>query len=172
MELLEIGKIVGTHGVRGELRVEPWCDNPAFLAGFTSVYISGQPQKVLSARPHKSLVLMILEGVDTVEAAQALRGTVLHIDRTGVELPEGRYFIQDLIGLSVRHRRTAAGDGTCGCGTGEHIGTLYDVLTAPAHDVYVVRGEDGDRMIPVVPEFVKEIDMTAGVIWVELIEGM
>jgi len=170
MELLEIGKIVGTHGVRGELRVEPWCDNPAFLAGFTSVYISGQPQKVISARPHKSLVLMMLEGVDTVEAAQALRGTVLHIDRTGVELPEGRYFIQDLVGLSVR--RTAGGDGTCGCETGEHIGTLYDVLTAPAHDVYVVRGEDGDRMIPVVPEFVKKIDIDAGVIWVELIEGM
>jgi 16S rRNA processing protein RimM len=159
MELLEIGKIAGTHGVRGELRVEPWCDSPAFLAGFETVYIDGQPKKVLSARPHKSLVLMLLEGIDTVEAAQALRETVLHIDRTGVALPDGRYFIRDLIGLAVF-------DGA------ERIGTLYDVLTAPAHDVYVVRGGDGDRMIPVVPEFVREIDIGAGVIRVELIEGM
>jgi 16S rRNA processing protein RimM len=157
--LMEIGKIAGTHGIRGELRVEPWCDSPAFLAEFSSVYLNGAERKVKSARPHKSLVLMMLEGIDTVEAAQALRGTVIHIDRTGVALPEGRYFIQDLIGLSVL-------DGT------EHIGTLYDVLTAPAHDVYMVRGGDGDRMIPAVPEFVKGIDIDAGIIRVELIEGM
>jgi 16S rRNA processing protein RimM len=157
--LLEIGKIAGTHGVRGELRVEPWCDSPAFLAGFDIVYIKGQPCRVLSARPHKSLVLMQLEGVETVEAAQAMRGTVLYIDRSGITLPDGRYFIQDLIGLAVF-------DGT------ERIGTLYDVLSAPAHDVYIVRDGDGDRMIPAVPEFVKEIDIDGGVIRVALIEGM
>jgi 16S rRNA processing protein RimM len=158
--LLEIGKIAGTHGVRGELRVEPWCDSPDFLAGFPCVYFNGKQQyRVLSARPHKSLVLMMLEGVDTVEAAQALRGTVIYIDRSGITLPEGRYFVQDLVGLAVFN-------GT------ERVGTLYDVLNAPAHDVYVVRGEDGERMIPAVPEFVKEIDIDAGIIRVELIEGM
>ncbi|MDR0326287.1 MAG: ribosome maturation factor RimM [Oscillospiraceae bacterium] len=157
--LQEIGKVAGTHGVRGELRIEPWCDSPAFLAGFETVHLLGQPYKVQSARPHKSLVLMKLDGVDTVEAAQMLRGSILYIDRSGVELPEGRHFIQDLVGLSVL-------DGE------ERIGTLYDVLTAPAHDVYVVRGEDGERMIPAVPEFVKEIDIDGGVIRVKLIEGM
>jgi 16S rRNA processing protein RimM len=157
--LQEIGKIAGTHGVRGELRVEPWCDDPAFLAGFHVVYLGGKPIRVLSARPHKSMVLMMLEGVGTVEAAQALRGTVIYIDRSGVALPEGRYFIADLIGLSVLNGE-------------ERIGTLYDVLTAPAHDVYIVQGGDGDRMIPAVPEFVKEIDIEGGVIRVELIEGM
>jgi 16S rRNA processing protein RimM len=160
MDLIEIGKIAGTHGVRGELRVEPWCDSPAFLTGFQTVFMRGTAVKVQSARVHKRLVLMLLEGVDTVEAAQALRDSVLYIDRSDVELPEGRYFIQDLIGLSV----TGA--------DGERVGTLYDVLTAPAHDVYVVRGDNGEHMIPVVPEFVKEIDVEGGVIRVALIEGM
>ena len=159
MDLLEIGKIVGTHGVRGELRVEPWCDSPAFLAGFTAVFLRGTPYQVQSARTHKSLVLMKLEGVESVEAAQALRDSVLYIDRSDCALPEGRYFIRDLIGLAVF-------DGE------ERVGTLYDVLNAPAHDVYVVRGGDGEHMIPAVPEFVKEVDLEQGVIRVALIEGM
>ena len=157
--LQEIGKVAGTHGVRGELRVEPWCDSPAFLAGFTTVYLRGEARAVLSARQHKRFVLMKLDGVESVEAAQALRDSVLYIDRSGVALPEGRYFIKDLIGLAVF-------DG------GERIGTLYDVLTAPAHDVYVVRGGDGEHMIPAVPEFVKEIDLEQGIVRVALIEGM
>ncbi|MDR0292865.1 MAG: ribosome maturation factor RimM [Oscillospiraceae bacterium] len=159
MELLEIGKIVGTHGVRGEVRVEPWCDSPAFLAGFTVVYLQGSPLAVQTARVHKSLVLMKLEGTDTVEAAQALRDSVLRIDRSDAALPEGRYFIKDLIGLAVF-------DGE------ERVGTLYDVLCAPAHDVYVVRGDGGEHMIPAVPAFVKEIDIDGGVVRVALIEGM
>jgi 16S rRNA processing protein RimM len=166
VELIEIGKIAGTHGVRGELRVEPWCDSPAFLAGFKMVYLKRRASEPITgvsvtlARVHKRMVLMQLEDIDTVEAAQALRDTVLYIDREGVELPEGRYFIQDLIGLSVVGQ------------DGERIGTLYDVLAAPAHDVYIVRGDGGEHMIPAVPEFVKEIDVPGGVIRVKLIEGM
>lgn len=156
---LEIGKIVSTHGIRGEVRVEPWCDSPAFLAGFTVVYLRGAAVKVESARVHKSLVLMKLAGIDTVEAAQALRETVLSINREGVTLPEGRYFIQDLIGLAVY-------DGD------EHVGSLIDVLTMPAHDVYLVRGADGERMIPAVPEFVQSIELERGIMRVKLIEGM
>jgi 16S rRNA processing protein RimM len=158
-QFLEIGRIVSTHGVRGEVRVEPWCDNPAFLAGFTTVYLRNAPVAVESARAHKNLVLMKLEGVDTVEAAQALREAVLWIDRSDIELPEGRFFVQDLIGLAVY-------DGE------EYIGSLTDVLTMPAHDVYHVRGGDGEHMIPAVPEFVREIDLPGGIMRVKLIEGM
>lgn len=158
-DLQEIGKIVGTHGIRGELRVEPWCDSPAFLAGFSTVFLRGKPYAVESVRTHKSLALIKLESVDSVEAAQALREVVLHIDREGVTLPEGRYFVKDLIGLSVM-------DGD------ERIGTLTDVLSMPAHDVYQVRGDDGEHLIPAVPEFVKEIDIESGIMRVSLIEGM
>jgi 16S rRNA processing protein RimM len=165
MDRIEIGKIVGTHGVRGELRVEPWCDSPEFLAGFKKVYLKRGAHDPLTgsgvtlARVHKKHVLLRLEGVESVEAAQALRDTVLYIDRTGVTLPEGRHFVQDLIGLAVF-------DGD------ERVGTLCDVLSAPAHDVYIVRGDDGEHMIPAVPEFVKEIDTAGGIVRVEMIEGM
>lgn len=159
MELQEAGKVAGTHGIHGEIKVEPWCDGPDFLLGFDEVYISSKPFKVLSARVHKSLVLMRLEGLDNPEDAGAYRGKTLYINREGVVLPPGRYFISDLIGLSVID------------GDGERVGTLYDVLSMPAHDVYHVRGE-GDHYIPAVPEFVKEIDIDKGIMHVNLIEGM
>ena len=78
-EFLEAGKIVGTHGIRGELRVEPWCDSADFLTGFKTLYWNGgeTPVKVLGARVHKSLVLMKLEGVESATQGDLLRGKVL-----------------------------------------------------------------------------------------------
>lgn len=160
MDLIESGKIVGTHGLRGEIKVEPWCDAPAFLLQFKVLYIGGKPYPAASGRVHKSLALIKLEGVDSPQEAQALRDQIVHIDRSGVELPEGRYFVRDLIGLSVVDR-----------GVGR-VGTLYDVMSLPAHDVYRVQGGDGEHYIPAIPQFVKAIDIEAGIVHVELIEGM
>jgi 16S rRNA processing protein RimM len=87
-------------------------------------------------------------------------GKVVSIDRSGISLPEGRYFIADLIGLTVLDNET-----------GRSIGTLADVLTLPAHDVYVVRGAH-EYMIPAVPAFLAEINLEAGIMRVNLIEGM
>ena len=100
---LEAGRIVGTHGVRGELRVEPWCDSARFLTGFSEFYWDGgrEKVKVVSSRPHKNLLLLKLEGVDTVEAGDALRGRVLYLARADAKLPQGRFFVQDLLGLSA-----------------------------------------------------------------------
>ncbi len=160
MQLIEAGRIVGTHGVRGELKVEPWGDGPDFLLKFSTVYIQRKPYTVQQARIHKSLVLFKLEGVDDPQAGQALRNQELYIDRTGVILPEGRFFVQDIVGLSVMNQN------------GTRLGTLYEVMTLPAHDVYRVQGELGDHYIPAVPQFIKNIDLKSGVIRVELIEGM
>ncbi len=160
MQLIEAGKVVGTHGVHGEMRIEPWCDDVKFLLGFPVVYIAKTPYKVLSARAHKSLVLFQLENITTPQDVQAMRGQVVYIDRDGVDLPQGRYFVQDLIGLSVIDINQG------------RVGTLYEVMTMPAHDVYRVQGEDGEHYIPVVPEFIKEIDIDKGIVTVELIEGM
>ena len=160
MDLIEAGKIVGTHGVRGEVKIEPWCDSPEFLREFKVLHISGEARAVLSARIHKTHVLTLFEGIGDPQAAQAIVGKIVYLDRTGVTLPEGRYFVQDLIGLSV-----IDADGT-------RVGTLYEVMSMPAHDVYHVKGEDGEHYIPVVPEFVREIDIAAGIVRVSLIEGM
>jgi len=156
-QFLETGEIVNTHGIRGEVKVLPWADEPEFILEFDEVYIDGRPYAIESARVQKTCVLLKLEGVDSVEQAIALRGKVVSIDRTDVELEEGSYFIADLIGLPV-------------FADGEEIGKIKEVLTPPGNDVYVVRGKH-EYMIPVVQEFVLDVDLQRGV-QVRLIEGM
>ena len=158
---LEAGRIVNTHGVRGEVKILPWCDSPEFLCSFYTLYIDGAPVKVTAARPHKGNVLARLEGIGDINAAMRLKGKTVFIDRTGVELPDGRHFLADLMGLEVRD-----------ADTGAVLGTVADILTPPAHEVYVVRGEGREYLIPAVDEFVKEIDVEGGFLRVRLIEGM
>ena len=159
-QFLEAGQIVNTHGIQGEVKIVPWCDTPEFLCQFDTLYIDGKPVKVRATRVHKGNVLATLEGVSDVNAAMALKGKTVSIDRTGVVLPEGRHFIADLMGLEV-----------IDAATGEKIGVVADVLTPPAHEVYVVKGEH-EYMIPAVDEFLVETDVEAGYIKVRLIEGM
>lgn len=160
-QFLEAGEIVNTHGVRGEVKIMPWADSPEFLCQFDTLYMDGKAIKVLSARPHKAMVLAQLEGVDTVEKAMRLKGKVLSIDRTGVDLPNGRHFLADLMGLTVLDNAT-----------GEELGTIEDILTPPAHEVYVVRGKGKEYMIPAVDAFLAETNVEGGYIRVNLIEGM
>ena len=103
---LEAGQIVNTHGIQGEVKIVPWCDSPEFLCDFNTLYIDEKPVKVRSARIHKGNVLAFLEGVDDVNAAMRLKGKTVFIDRTGVELPDGRHFLADLMGLEVRDAET------------------------------------------------------------------
>ena len=156
---LEAGRIVNTHGVRGEVKIQPWADSPEFLRGFSRLYIDGRPYRLLSARVHKSSVIASLEDVDDVNAAMALRDKTVFIDRREARLPEGGYFIQDLIGAKV-----VTEDGA-------ELGTLAEVLNMPASDVYVVRGER-EILIPAVPQFIISRDIDAGVITVRMMEGL
>jgi len=156
-QFLETGEIVNTHGIRGEVKLLPWADAPEFILEFDELYIDGRAYAIESARVQKTCVLLKLEGVDTVEEAIKLRGKVVSVDRTDIELEEGSYFIADLIGLPV-------------FADGEEIGKIKEVLTPPGNDVYVVRGKH-EYMIPVVQEFVLDVDLEHGV-QVRLIEGM
>lgn len=156
---IEAGEIVNTHGVRGEVKILPWTDSAEFLAAFRTLYIDGRPVKVRSARVHKQTVLASLEGVEDVNAAMRLKGRRVFIDRADANLPEGGYFIQDIIGAEVVTE------------AGESIGKLAEVMDAPASMIYVVRGER-ERLIPAVPEFILKTDADAGIITVRLIEGM
>lgn len=155
---LPAGEIVNTHGIRGEVRVLPWADSPEFLLQFGTFYIDGKAVRAESARVQKTCVLLKLAGVDSVEAAQLLRGKQLCIARADASLPEGTVFVDDLLGMKVFDQN------------GE-IGVVADVWDMPRHDVYIVRGEK-EYQIPAVPEFVKRIDVEAGVMEVVTIEGM
>ena len=101
-QYLEIGKVVSTHGLRGELRVDPWCDSPQFLCQFKTLYLKkGETKLSVSSRPHKTIAIVKAKGIDTIEEAEKLRGSILYINRSDARLAPGEYFIQDLMGLDV-----------------------------------------------------------------------
>ena len=156
---IDAGRIVNTHGVRGEVRIEVWLDSPALLKRCGRVFIGEEEKKILSAREHKGFLIAQLEGVADVNAAQARKNRVVQIARADARLPRGAYFLQDVIGASVVDE------------SGAEIGKLAEVLELPGQRVYVVRGET-EHLIPAVPAFILNTDADAGVITVRLIEGM
>ena len=161
---LECGKIVSTHGLRGEGKVLPWCDGPEALLPIKTFYLDkgATPKKAEKCRVQKNMVLLKLEGVDTPEAAQALRGRVLWLDREEDTLEEGQYYIQDLIGLTVED-----------ADTGEVYGTLRDVSETGANDVYHVAFPDGRvQLVPAIPQVVLDIDLEGGVMLIRPLEGL
>ena len=158
-QFLEAGRIVNTHGVRGEVKIQPWADSPEFPKDVGTLYIDGAPVKVRSARVHKGCVIASLEDIDDVNGAMRLKGKLVSIDRRDAKLPEGGYFIQDIIGARVVDEN------------GAEVGTLAEVLNLPGSDVYVVRGER-EILIPAVPQFILSRDIDAGVITVRMMEGL
>ncbi|MCH5298824.1 MAG: 16S rRNA processing protein RimM [Ruminococcus sp.] len=163
-KFLEVGRIVGTHGIRGELRVEPWCDSPDFLAQFKTLYYNSGDEKIkVSSRPHKNIVLMKIKGIESIEEAEVLRGRVLYIDRNSVKLPEGKNFVQDLLGCRVLN----ADDKTV------EYGTIADVFKTGANDVYTVKSTSGkEYLIPVIDSVVVEKNVDDGIVLVRPMEGL
>ncbi|MDR2654759.1 MAG: ribosome maturation factor RimM [Oscillospiraceae bacterium] len=162
-QFLEAGEIVSVHALSGEVRVNPWCDSPAFLAALKRLYLDqGEKElKITNARVHKSVVIMKIQGVNTVEEAQRLRSKVLYMNRGDIKLPSGRYFVQDLIGCEVFN----AGDGG-------HYGEITAVSNTGASDVYHISKNGKTFMIPAVPEFIALTDIEAGRIEIRPIPGM
>lgn len=158
-EFLDCGQIVNTHGIHGEVRIVPWADSPEFLRGFSTLYVDGAPKSVLSGRVHKGSFIAKLDGVDTVEQAMLLKGRTVQIFRADAKLPEGAFFLADIIGLDVIDE------------SGQKLGVLREVLSPSIQQVYVVDGER-EIMIPAVPEFILETNIAGGYIKVRLIEGM
>ena len=156
LQFLEAGEIVTTHGVRGEVKVLPWADSPDFLLDFKRVLIGTKEYKVEQCRVQKSCNLVKLSGVDTMEAAQALRGKVLQVYRE--DAPSDLIFAAELIGVEV-------------FADGQIIGSVTDVLDYPGNKVYVVKGQYS-YMIPAVKAFILATDLDNNRMDVKLIEGM
>lgn len=158
-QLLECGKIVNTHGIRGEVKIQPWADSPEVLCALPALYIDGAPVALRSARVHKGNVIALLEGVSDVDQAMLLKNKVVWLNRDDLRLPEGIFFLADLIGLRVVDEE------------GQELGILNEVLSPSRQQVYVVKG-DRELMIPAVPQFILETNVAGGYIKVRLIEGM
>ena len=156
LQFLDAGEIVSTHGVRGEMKILPWSDGPDFLMEYKRVRIANRDYTVENCRIQKTCNLLKINGIDTVEDAQALRGKTVQIYRE--DAPKDLIFAAELIGVVVFH-------------DGQQIGKVVDVLDYPGNKVYVVEGEY-KYMIPAVKAFVLDIDMDAETMQVKLIEGM
>lgn len=166
-EFIEQGRITNTHGVKGEVKLEYWCDSEKDAARIKTVFLDPEGKKSLeceySGKPYKGkggvLFYCKFKGVDSVEDAARLKGKSVYVRRSDLNIPEGRFLICDLIGSPVVDSET-----------GKLYGTLEEVMPCPAADVYVVRTEKGAVQVPDVPEFIKKIDNEA--IYISPIKGM
>lgn len=163
-QFLECAVIINTHGVRGDVKLESLCDSPEILAGLERVFVleNGKYREieVKHASVFKQFVLATLDGIDDMDKAAAMKGTTLYASRDDFELGEGDYFIADLLGLPVIDNID-----------GKIYGKIKDVINRGASDIYVISTPNGERMMPVVDEFVKRVDLDAGV-FVEVIPGL
>ncbi len=149
---LEAGKIVGTHALKGEVRIDPWCDGPDFIAELKRLFLKdGTELKIKSARVHKNITIVHFDGIDTAQQAEEYKGKIVYLDRDDVYLPEGVNFIQDIIGL------VAVDDNS-----GEEYGKITDVIQTGANDVYQVTRDGKNYLIPKIDEVVSEIDVDGG----------
>ena len=156
LQFVKAGEIVTTHGVRGEVKVLCWLDDPEMLCEFERCRISGKEYIMDQVRVQKTCNLVKLQGVDTMEAAQAMRGKIIELYREDID--DDVIFADELKGVEV-------------FAEGEKIGKIVDVLDYPGNSVYVVKGQY-EYMIPAVSHFILSTDMEANRMEVRLIEGM
>lgn len=161
---LEIGKVVTTHGILGEIRLYPWCDDPGEITHLPVLYRKNGQEAITveRARVHKNIVILKLAGVDSVEEGRKLRDEILFAARDDMHLAEGEYFVQDLIGLLV-----------VDADTGEEYGVLTDVSKTGANDVYHI-GPAGkeQKLVPAIKDVVIETDIENKIMKIRPLKGL
>ncbi|MBP3242342.1 MAG: 16S rRNA processing protein RimM [Ruminococcus sp.] len=162
-EFLEAGKIVNTHGIRGEVKIMPYTDSPELLAEFDRLFLGKAHTEVIieHSRAFKNMVIAKIEGVNTPEEADKLRNKLLYMHRDDLELDEDTYFIQDLIGMEVRD-----------ADSGQVYGKIADVMQTGANDVYVVKGDDREYLVPAIGDVVVSTDIDADIMTIRPLEGL
>ena len=162
-EFLEAGKIVTTHGIRGEVKIMPYTDTPELLAEFDRLFIGKNKDEVVieRSRVFKNMVIAKIEGVDTPEDAEKLRNKLLYMHRDDLELGEDTYFIQDLIGMEVRD-----------ADSDELYGVIDDVMQTGANDVYVVKSADKELLVPAIAAVVISTDIDGNVMIIRPLDGL
>ena len=161
---LEVGKINNTHGVKGELKLTLWCDDIEYLKQFKTLYFDDKGEKaveLLSARPQKNLAIIRLDGIDTMEKAEKLKGKLLYCDRDDAKIEEGSNYIADLIGCYVVDFVTE-----------EEYGQVKDVLNYGSCDIYDIESWGKHTLIPATDDIVKEINTEYQVVRIKAMKGL
>jgi 16S rRNA processing protein RimM len=160
---LAVGLVIGVHGIHGELKVRPLTDDPEQFETLRHIYVKDEPRprKILGARFHGGNVLLRLSGIANPEAGSRLRSAVLRVPGAAVRpLEEGEYFLYQLIGLEARTEQ------------GVVVGLVVDLIETGATDVVVIEdpATKQQTMLPNLPDVVLDIDPSAGVMTVRLLE--
>jgi len=165
-DYFDIGKIVNVHGLRGEIRVMPITDDPSRFDLLDSIEVfnnsTSQTYQLKNIRPHKTLLVIQLEGVEDRNAAEALVGSVIKVPRSqALPLEDDEYYQKDLLDMSVVSEH------------GEDLGTLVQIIETGANDVYVVRPESGkDLLIPAIKECILSVNLAENKMIVHLMKGL
>ena len=163
---LEVGQIVNTFGIKGEIKVTPFTNDIRRFDDLKKVYVKTRKESKLynveNVRYHKNMVLLKLKGINTPEEAEMLRNAFLEIDREdAIPLEEGTYFIADLLGLEVYTDE------------GKLLGKVEDIYNTGSKDIYAIKDELGKQvLLPGIDEVIKEVDLNNGKIIVHLIPGL
>ena len=165
-KFLEIGKIVAPHGIKGETKVECWCDSPLVLCDIKNMIIKDSTEELIveSARPNsKNQAVIKFKGFNTADDAEKLRQKVLLASRNDIPKDENSFFIQDIIGMTV-----------CDNDAPEKIyGKITDVFSTGANDVYEITNESGKKyLIPVIDDVVKEINIESDTVLIYPMKGL
>ena len=161
-DLLEIGKIVNTHGIRGEVKIQPWCDEPELFDELEYLFIEGEKYNIVRNRFHKTCQIVQLENVNSIDYAERFKNQIVYINRDALELPEGRYYIADIEGLTVKEQN------------GRILGVVDEIIKTGSNDVYSLKDTFNKKpvLIPVIEGVVLETNIDGGYIVVKLPEGL
>ena len=165
-QVLKVGRIANTHGLRGEVKIVPWVDDMHVFATIQTLYLDEEktvPLELTHVRYHNDVIIGSLSGVDSIDAAEKLKGKELYVEREKLgEPPHGRYYICDLIGLEAYDDIS-----------GEQLGKVIDVISTGPHNVYVLgRKNQKDLLIPAIPDVIKDLDIDSEKMIVHMIEGL
>lgn len=161
-DILELGKVVNTHGIRGELKIQPWCDDPEIFNELEYIYIGGKRYNITRSRFHKTCEIVAVEGINNINEAELLKNQIVTVERDMLgELPDGTYYIADILGLEVRSADERV------------LGVIDNVISTGSNDVYEVK-RDGKKplLLPVIDEVINEVNIDDGYVSVTLIKGL
>ena len=161
-DLLEIGKIVNTHGIRGEVKIQPWCAEPELFDELEYLFIEGEKYNIVRNRFHKTCQIVQLENVNNIDDAERFKNKIVYINRDALELPEGRYYIADIEGLTVKEQN------------GRILGVVDEIIKTGSNDVYSLKDTFNKKpvLIPVIEGVVLETNIDGGYIVVKLPKGL
>ena len=160
-EKLEIGKIVNTFGIKGEVKVYPYTDDINQFKKIKKVYINNEEKEIESVKFHKNNVILKIKGIDNMTEAENLRDTVIEANRSNKKLPENTYYIADLIDLDVYTDEN------------NFLGKVKDIYNTGANDIYSIETPEGKEiLLPAIKDVIKQIDIENKKIIVHILKGL